>query len=53
MIGNKIRADATLRLGPEALLEGHKGQMIFHQCSCLMDLTHYQRSKVFNIRDLP
>ena len=27
-IGNKIRADATLRLGPEAALKGHQGQMI-------------------------
>ena len=29
IIGNKIRVDATLRLGHEALLEGHYGQMIF------------------------
>ena len=29
MIVNKIRVDATLRLGIEALLEGHQGQMIF------------------------
>ena len=28
-IGNKIRVDATLRLGHEALLEGHQGQIIF------------------------
>ena len=26
---NKIMADANLRLGHEALLEGHQGQMIF------------------------
>ena len=29
IIGNKIRVDATLRYGHEALLEGHQGQMIF------------------------
>ena len=29
MIGNKIRVDATLRLGHEALLEDHQGQMFF------------------------
>ena len=29
MIGNKIRVDATLRFDPDALLEGHQGQMIF------------------------
>ena len=29
IIGNKIRVDAPLRLGYEALLEGHQGQMIF------------------------
>ena len=29
IIGNKIRVDANLRLGHEALLEGHQGQMIF------------------------
>ena len=29
VIGNKIRVDATLRLGHEAFLEGHQGQMIF------------------------
>ena len=29
MIENKVRADATLRLGYEALLEGHQGQMVF------------------------
>ena len=28
IIGNKIRVDATLRLGHEALLVGHQGQMI-------------------------
>ena len=28
MIGNKIRVDATLRLGHVALLEGHQGQKI-------------------------
>ena len=29
IIRNKIRVDATLRLGHEALLKGHQGQMIF------------------------
>ena len=29
IIGNKIMAVATLRLGPGAFLEGHQGQMIF------------------------
>ena len=29
IIGNKIRADATLRLGHEVLFKGHQGQMIF------------------------
>ena len=29
MIGNKIWADITLRLRTEALVEGHRGQMIF------------------------
>ena len=29
IIGNKIRADTTLRLGLEALKECHQGQMIF------------------------
>ena len=28
IIGIKIRVDATLRLGHEALSEGHQGQMI-------------------------
>ena len=29
VMGNKITADATLRLGHYAILEGHPGQMIF------------------------
>ena len=37
-MGDKIRVDATLRLGHKVILEGHQGQMIFHQCSCLIDL---------------
>ena len=28
-MGNKIRVDATLRLGHWVILEGHQGQMIF------------------------
>ena len=27
--GDKIRVDATLRLGHQVILEGHQGQMIF------------------------
>ena len=29
IIGNKIRADATLRLCDKPLLEGHQDEMIF------------------------
>ena len=29
IIGNKIRVDATLRLGHQVILESHQGQTIF------------------------
>ena len=29
IMGDKIRVDATLRLGHYVILEGHQGQMIF------------------------
>ena len=29
IMGDKIRVDATLRLGHQVILEGHQGQMIF------------------------
>ena len=40
MVLNKIRVDAFLRLGLEALLEVKviKVKLVFHQCSCLVDL---------------
>ena len=29
IMGDKIRVDATLKLGHKVILEGHQGQMIF------------------------
>ena len=46
MIGNKIRVDATLRLGHEALLEVHQGQMIF---SSMFMFDRFEISSTLNI----